>query len=201
MSVMGGRGVVWLLFPPFAAAGWLGAHAVAYRLVAPDDHHRNELLAESGHGYLGAAPLVLACAVTLVVAGLAMAIHDGFHGRRHTRIPIWPLALVPLLGFAVQEHVERLIELGAFPTGAALEPTFLVGMALQLPIAALACLAARAMLVFGRAVGRRVAAPAVLRLRARNVDVQLFPREPAVSRGSILAGGHGQRAPPSLMTA
>lgn len=192
---MGGRGVVWLLYPPFAAAGWLGAHAVAYVLVAPDDHHRSELLAESGHGYLGAAPLVLACAVAVVVAGLAMAIHDGFRGGRHTHIPIWPLALVPILGFAVQEHVERLIELGAFPTGAALEPTFLVGTALQLPFALTAVLMARAVLALGRLIGRGLAYRPTPRPRALARSWRLPDWLAPVPVGP-LASSHGERAPP-----
>jgi len=36
-----------------------------------------------------------------------------------------------VLGFAVLEHVERLVEHGAAPYGVALESTFLVGLALR----------------------------------------------------------------------
>jgi hypothetical protein len=198
---MARRRFVWVLSVPLAAVGWIAGHWLAYRLVAQDGVHHERLLDATGHGYLSVAPLIVACAITVLLVGVSLAIVDGARGRAPSRPVAWPVALVPPLGFAVQEHLERAIEWNTFPLDAALEPTFVVGMALQLPIAALACLAARAMLVFGRAVGRRVAAPPVLRPRARNLDVQLSPRRPAASRGSILAGGHGQRAPPGAMTA
>ena len=197
---MARRRFVWVLSVPLAAVGWIAGHWLAYALVAQEGVHREQLLDATGHGYLGVTPLIVACAITMLLVGMGLAIVDGARGHAPSRPVVWPVALVPPLGFAMQEHLERAIEWNTFPLGAALEPTFVVGMALQLPIAALGCLAARAMLVFGRAVGRRVAAPPVLRLRAPNLAVRLYRRDPAASRGSILAGGHGQRAPPRVMT-
>ena len=196
MSVMGGRAVAWALSLPLAAAGWLGAHAVAYALVVPDPDHRSQLLSHSGHGYLGAAPLILACAITLVAAGLALAIHDGLRGRARARVPVWPVALVPPLGFAVQEHLERLIELNAFPLDAVLEPTFLVGMALQLPFALAAVALARAVLALGHRIGRAVAARRSAQPRAHPRSWRL-PVWLASKPVRPLAAGHSERAPPS----
>jgi hypothetical protein len=200
MSVMGGRGVVWVLSLPFAAAGWLGGHAVAYVLVAPDGDHRAHLLSESGHDYLGVAPVVLACAVTLVVAGLALAIRAGFRGTARERVPVWPLALVPLFGFAVQEHLERLIELNAFPISAALEPTFLVGLALQLPFALAAVAFARAVLAVGHRIGRGLAARRSARPRAHPRSWRL-PGWLGPKLVGPMATGGGERAPPDAARA
>jgi hypothetical protein len=197
MTVMGGRGIVWMLSLPLAAAGWFGAHSVAYVLVVPDAHHRAELLSDSGHGYLGATPLILSCAVTLVVAGLALAILDGLRGGPRARVPVWPVALLPPLGFAVQEHLERLIELNAFPFGAVLEPTFLVGMALQLPFALAAATLARAVLALGYLIGRALAARRSARPRAHPRSWRL-PDWLRPTPVRPLAAGHGERAPPKL---
>ncbi|MGH2946994.1 MAG: hypothetical protein ACRDPC_12160 [Solirubrobacteraceae bacterium] len=195
---MARRRYVWLLSLPLAAIGWIAGHSLAYVLVAPHAGHREQLLSETGHGYLGVAPLLVACAITVLLAGLALAIGDGVRDRARARVAVWPIALVPPLGFAVQEHLERAIELNAFPLGVALEPTFLVGMALQLPLAAVALLVAHAVLAFGHALGRRASLGRALRPSAR--EPQPLPpvrHEPVLRRPPILAGGHGQRAPPA----
>jgi hypothetical protein len=195
MARMGGRGAVWMPLLPLAAVGWLAAHSVAYVLVVPDQDHRAQLLSDSGHGYFGLAPLIVACAITLVVAGLALAIHDGLRGGSRPRVPVWPVALVPPLGFAVQEHLERLIELNAFPFGAVLEPTFLVGLALQLPFALAAVMLARVVVALGRRIGRALAERRSARPRAHPRSWRL-PRWHGVRLVGPLAVGHGERAPP-----
>jgi hypothetical protein len=196
---MARRRGVWLLSLTLAAVGWLTAHSLAYVFVAPEAEHRSDLHAEAGHGYLGAAPVLVACALTLLLAGVAMAIHEGVRGAPRAQVGIWPLALVPPLGFAVQEHLERLIELNAFPFGAALEPTFLVGMALQLPFAIAALALARRLLVLGHAAGARIAARRSWLPRAGAVAqwVRAWPG-PQPPRRSILSTGHGERAPPRV---
>jgi hypothetical protein len=199
---MARRRFAWLLSLPLAAIGWIAGHSLAYMVVAPHGAHREQLLSETGHGYLGAAPLLVACAITVLLAGLALAIGDGVCGRARTRVAVWPIALVPPLGFAVQEHLERVIELNALPLGVALEPTFLVGMALQLPLAAVALLVAQAVLAFGHALGRRVAVGRALRPPSRGLQPLLpAPPEPVLTRPPMLAGGHGQRAPPGTAVA
>lgn len=194
---MAPRRFVWLLSLPLAAIGWIAGHSLAYVLVAPHAGHREQLLSETGHGYLGVAPVLVACAITVLVAGLALAIGDGVRGRAPARVAVWPVALVPPLGFAVQEHLERVIESNAVSLGVALEPTFLVGMALQLPLAAAALLLAHAVLAFGNALGRRVAVGGAPWPRTWP-DPPLVPVMPerAPARPPILADGHRQRAPP-----
>lgn len=198
MSDMGGRHALWLLLLPLAAVGWLSAHYFAYVLVAPGAHDRARLHSEAGHGYLGAAaPVVIACAGTLLLVGLALAIADGLHGGARSRLPGWPVTLVPPLGFATQEHVERWIASDAFPVDAALEPAFLAGIVLQLPIALGALLAARAVLAFGHVLGCALVPPLSPRPRARPIARNLLGRlEPELARPPSLATGHGERGPP-----
>jgi hypothetical protein len=197
---MRGRGVVWLPSLPLAAVGWLAAHSVAYLIVAPDHDQRAQLLSDSGHGYLGLAPVIVGCAITLVVAGLALAIHDGLRGGSWARIPVWPVALVPPLGFIVQEHLERLIELNAFPFGAVLEPTFLVGLALQVPFALVAVTLARVVLALGHRIGRTFAARRSARPRAQPRSWRL-PAWLGLRPVGPLATGHRERAPPDARSA
>lgn len=183
-------GAVWLVALPLAAAGWLAAHCVAYLLVAPAGRH------ERVHGYLVATPLLLACGITLLAAGLALAVHHGLRGHGRPRVPVVPVALVPPLGFAAQEHVERLIEFGAFPLAAVLEPTFLVGMALQVPVALAAVALARVVSAFGYALGRELAVIPRARPPIALPGFRAWP-EPEVARPPVLATGHGERAPPA----
>jgi hypothetical protein len=194
---MGSRRFVWLISLPLAAVGWLGTHSLAYVLVEPDADERGHLLSEAGHGYFAAAPLLVACAVTLLFAGLALAVHDGLRGAERASVPVWPVALLPPLGFAVQEYLERLFELNAFQLGTALEPTFLAGMALQLPFAVGALVLARAVLALGHALGQGLAVRRLPRPSAYSLPpfVQSW-FEAELARPPILATGHGERAPP-----
>ena len=105
------------------------------------------------------------------------------------------LAVLPLLGFALQEHIERL--LAGYPVvGTALEPSFLVGIALQIPFAAAALLAARFLCSAADSIARALASPPRPRAYATQsstmagADVRL-PRFPALALGS------SSRGPPS----
>jgi hypothetical protein len=194
---MGRRRFMWSLSLPLAAIGWLAGHSLAYSLVVPHDEHREELLAETGHAYLAGMPHIVSCALSLILAGLVLAVYEGVRGNARARLPVWPVALLPPLGFAVQEHLERIIELNAFPTGAVLEPTFLVGIALQLPLGAAALLVANAVLAFGHALGRRAVAVRALRLQLLQPLPPLPARpQPVLAPVPVLAGCHGSRAPP-----
>jgi hypothetical protein len=183
---MGGRRPLWVLSLPLAVAGWLAAHCLAYTLVAPHEHH----------GGLAAAPILIACAVTVL---LAVAIHDGLRRAAPAHMPTWPVVLLPPLGFAVQEHVERLIELNELPLGTVLEPVFLVGMALQLPVALLVLALARGVLAIGYALGRELGVARVPRPHSCAAAPPLpVPSAPELVRPPVLATGYGGRAPPSL---
>jgi len=183
---MARRRLVWFLSLPLAAAGWLAAHSLAYTLVAPHDHH----------GGLAAAPILIACAITVL---LAVAIHDGLRRAAPARVPNWPVALLPPLGFTIQEHLERLIERNELPLGTVLEPVFLVGIALQLPVALIVLALARGVLAVGHALGQGVRVVRVPRPRSCAGTPPLpAPLAPELVRPPVLASGHGGRAPPAL---
>ena len=136
---MARRMLAWGLVTPVAAAGILLAHALAYRLTgtAPG----------AVHDYLEHAPQVLAILATIGLVGLA------FQERTFGRRSPWAFGLVAPLGFVAQEHLERLAHTGEMPW-LLTTPTFLLGLALQVPIALLCVLAARR-LAGSLAVARR----------------------------------------------
>src|SRR5262245_20669031 len=105
VRIMAGRRFLWALALPLAAVGWLAGHSLAYTLVVPQDAHREELLAETGHAYLPGMPHVASCALTILLAGLVLAAYEGMRGNARARLPVWPLVLLPPLGFAAQEYM------------------------------------------------------------------------------------------------
>jgi hypothetical protein len=119
--------LAWFLVTPLAAAGVLAAHALAYRLTG----------AEAGalHAYLDHAPQVLAVLASLGLVGLAVQERGG-------RPPVYAFAFLAPIGFACQEHFERLVHTGDLPW-LVTTPTFLVGLLLQVPVALLCMWVAR----------------------------------------------------------
>lgn len=131
------RVLAWAITLPLSAAGILCAHSLAYAALG-------EPLGDA-HAYLDHAPQLVA---VLASVGLAALV---FETRGATR-PAWPFAVFALSTFAVQEHAERLVHTGDLPL-LATHPVFLLGLALQLPFALAAWLAARWLLRV-RAVAR-----------------------------------------------
>ena len=126
---MARRLLAWLCVIPVAGIGILAGHELAYRLTATSHGPVHEYLA---HG-----PQILAVLASVGLAGLAV------QERSAGLPPTWVFALVGPLGFVLQEHVERLAHSGELPL-LLTSPAFLVGLLLQLPVAALcAWIAAR----------------------------------------------------------
>jgi hypothetical protein len=190
--------LVWLLSIPLIVASTELAHVVAYRLIYPDPEERTAVLASSGHGYFTYDPLCLAVGAALVVCALlGRAIRA--HVERETsaaRISAAPFAALPPATFVLQEHLERLLHGGAFPFGTALEPTFLIGLLLQLPFAVLAYVLARLLLRAAERLGtvRRTRPP-------RCTERPLPGRSPRASfvlpRLAPLVTGSSGRGPPT----
>jgi hypothetical protein len=176
-----------------AAAGAQLAHALTYRLVEPDAHARDHLLAETGHSYLELAPMGLAVVLALVTLGLLWEAAGVRAGRRGAPLrPALFLAAAPAT-FVLQEHLERLLHDGAFPWTAVAEPTFVLGLLLQLPFALAAYAAGRLLLRAARAVGLLLAATPH---RRRADRLRLLPRAALVPRSLRGACSLGPRAPP-----
>lgn len=196
---MKARRAAWMIALPLAVVSWLGAHCLAYWLVAPAGEHHMGLHAESGHAYLGYTPALLVWGLALVVAGLLLCVGQGLRGHRPSPPPLHLFALVPPVGFTLQEHVERLIGTGGLPPDIVLEPTFLLGLALQLPLTLAALLLAHALQAGGFTLGRMLAPRLALleSLRVTPPSLQRLPAAAAPLTPSVLALGHGPRAPPS----
>jgi len=133
------RSVAWLLTIGLSAAGVLTAHAAAYRVTGTP--------AGDLHGYLAHAPQLIAVVVTVALAALAL-------WSRSPRVCLWPFPALAVAGFVAQEHVERLLHTGELPW-LATHPAFLVGLALQLPVALAVWFLARWLLVVTTPASRR----------------------------------------------
>jgi hypothetical protein len=175
------------------------AHSLAYRLFTPPGAERSHELAATGHSYLTYAPAALALCVVLVVFALAGELrhHLVRTGSRSGRPSVLGFAVLAPAIFISQEHLERLVQDGAFPWTAALQPTFGVGLLLQLPFALIAYVLARLLLRAVGSLSRLLAGPPLQALRGgcvRRPALRAFgPRVPA------LALGYGSRGPPSLL--
>jgi hypothetical protein len=197
------RRAAWVISLPLVVASWLGAHCLAYWLVSPAAERHTGLHAEHGHAWLGYTPAIVLWGLTFVLAGLLLCIGEGLRGHRSSRPPVRLFALLPPFGFTVQEHVERLIASGAIPYDLMVEPTFLFGLALQLPFALAALLLTRALYAVGFGLGRVLARQLALRRPLRYAPSSLLrlPASATLVTPSVLAVGHGPRAPPAAGSA
>ena len=188
------RSLAWLVALPLMLAGSQAAHVLAYRWVYPDAGVRLSALVRTGHGYMSLLPFVLGVAAALTLVSLALTAADAARGRSARALPAWAFALLPPLGFVLQEHLERWLYSGVLPWHEFASPTFLPGLVLQLPFAALAYLFARLLLRSAVRVGRALAAPR----RRRLLPLPLAaPAVPLLSlRPALLASGPATRGPP-----
>ena len=150
---MSRRNVAWLLTVPLAVVAAQLAHALAYRLAEPSAHERAHLLSETGHGYLRLTADGLGVVAAAVLFALILEVRAIGTKQEGGRPRLWAFAAFVPATFIFQEHLERLFHDGAFPWGAALDKTFLVGIVVQLPFAVLAYLLARLLLGVAHLLG------------------------------------------------
>jgi hypothetical protein len=201
MRVVPGRSrLAWLLVFALTVAGWISAHEIAYRLAMPHPHVGGSDVAERGHAYLafGSLVLVLCLLIALVCTAGLVARPDGL--RPPSRRLLLFVVLLPPLGFALQELVEGLLTTGTLPYEAASQPTFLLGILLQLPFALAALTVARVLFAFARRLARSVGGGG--RPRLVSLELSLPPAVDArPPRLPALAFGYGERGPPRSATA
>jgi hypothetical protein len=185
----------WLLTIPLAVAGTQLAHEAAYRMLAPDSLERTQLLDRTGHAYFAYAPVLLGFGAALVLASLLVSLLRTLRGSAATHLSPWAFAALAPLGFTLQEHVERLLHEGAVPWDAALEPTFMLGLVLQLPFTLAAYVFARALLAVAEQLGRALSAGRPFRAR-RLPARRRRPADVSLIRLPVLALGHAGRGPP-----
>jgi hypothetical protein len=136
-----------LLSLPLSAAGMLLAHQLTWS-VAPHEHPE-----QVAHGYLRYAAVFFALAAAVAAVAATRHLVQTVGGSTAEAPPALMFALIPMLGFVLQEHLEHLVAARELDTAFFLSAPFLIGLALQLPFAAAAMIVARLIL---RAI-RRVA--------------------------------------------
>lgn len=151
------RSCVWLVAVPLMLAGSQAAHALAYRLAYPSLSVRVNALAMSGHGYLGRLPLAFGLLGAVVVCSLVWVMVDSVRGGTPRPIPPVAFAVLPPLAFTLQEFVERWIAVGGLPWWMVEQPTFRIGLLLQLPFGLVTFVVSRLLLRGTHELGRRLA--------------------------------------------
>lgn len=189
------RWLSWLLAAPLMAAGSLAAHSIGAVLVGARLSEAAGEAAE-GHARTAGSPWLLALGLLAAIGLVAGATRRIVGGRAGTgqRLAGW-LLLLPPLAFAVQELAERLAHTESAPFSPALEPRFLVGLALQIPFGIAAFLLGRVLLRLAVAVARALAARRAVQPAAERPPVRPWPG-PARRRIPVLALGHAGRGPP-----
>jgi hypothetical protein len=161
----------------------------------PMHHH-----VEGGHTYFGSTPVLIAALITVLAAGLVLCVGEGLRGgTARLTPPALLFALLPPLGFVVQEHVEDLVLSGSISGDLIAEPTFLAGLALQLPFAVVALLLCRGLYALGYGLGSFLARRLAVSTRVQSLAPPVHRRPAPVTLipPSVLALGHGSRAPPA----
>ena len=183
--------LAWLLSLPLSAAGMLLAHEVAWGFAS---HEHTE---EAGHGYLQYLAVFAALAVaTLVVATTAQLIRGVSGAAVAGAPPARVFAIVPIIGFLIQEHLEHLVVARELDVMFFISTPFLLGLALQVPFALAAFLVAR--LILGlvarvvRGIGELGVVPGLASLRL------LVPLTPELAPRPALAAHRAGRSPPRL---
>jgi hypothetical protein len=185
----------WLVAAPFMVGGSMAAHGLAYRVAVPSDGERADLLATTGHGYLRHTTLLLSVLAAVAVVALGSRFVSRIRGRLGASAPFGAFFVLPLLGFSIQEHAERWLANGSFPVDAALEPTFLVGLVLQLPFAGAVVALVWALLGSVDRVAEIVRTSQAPRTRKLPPPLTT-PAAIGLPRPTQLALGHAGRAPP-----
>jgi hypothetical protein len=177
----------------FAIAGLVLGHALAYVLAIPDPHHRDLVLARTGHDYLPAAAQL---ALILASAGAAAAATGGVLSRRDAGSDRWltlavRLAIVQASAFACQEVVER-IATDAPLAGLVDQHLLVAGLAAQVVVA----FAGSAVLRWIARSAPRLANGLTRLPLPRLVPAFALPAANDVHRHRDAHRSSGQRAPP-----
>jgi hypothetical protein len=157
--------------PAVAAAGVVLGHWIGYALAVPDPDLRDATLAATGHGYLafGAKAAVVLAAVatgTALLRRFAGTVgNDRMVVGRFATLA-GSLAVIQVAGFAAMEITERLAA-GAPLSGLLFHHVFLLGLGVQVLVAAVAALVLHARVGPRSADGRSLPLPGGMGSRTR----------------------------------
>jgi hypothetical protein len=199
--VRGRRVAAWLLSLPLIVAGSQVAHAFAYRLVYPEAQVRVRDLLSSGHSYLVGQqswlPLALGVLGGVELIGVGWSLAGAVRCRPRSPVPAWAFALLPLVAFTLQEFLERWFAGLPFPWWFVVQPTYRVGLLLQLPFALLVYLLVRVLTRAVELTADVVGRPGALRLH-RPAAPRWQVVESVSVRSRLFATGCLGRGPPAV---
>jgi hypothetical protein len=175
------------------------AHGLAYRIAYPEVAVRVHVLALAGHGYTSQLDVVCGVLVSVALFVLVRVTLEAVSKGPPRPAPPLAFAVLPPLGFALQELVERWQAVGGLPWWVVLQPSFRIGLALQLPFGLAAYLVARLLLGTAHRLGRWAARPDAPP-RTRPLLVTPPPRADVdgLPGTRVLASTLSKRGPPLL---
>ena len=192
------RALTWLIALPVILVGSQAAHGLAYWWAYPQSNLRAAVLARSGHGYLAWAPVAVGLLVAIELVALAVDVVDRVRHRPARQLPAWAFLIVPAVFFTLQEHLERLLQLGVFPWWTAEQPSFWRGLVLQVPLGLVAYAIARLLSRAASAVADAVVARRSRTAPRRPAPARLAPPLLSLPRLAPLAAAAAGRAPPAF---
>jgi hypothetical protein len=183
-----------LLSLPLSAAGMLLAHQLTWH-VAAHDHE-----ADVAHGYLQYGAIFLALATAVVVVAATRQLVQSVGGECAAEAPSPGMfALMPIVGFMFQEHLEHLVAARELEISFFLSPPFVVGLMLQLPFALAALVVARLILGVIRTVVTVVREAGTPRwLMPTDVSLAVIPLVVDLPQRRVLSFPCAGRAPPGF---
>lgn len=177
--------------PGIALAGLLVGHRLTYMGLTPGTGGVDSI----GHGYLGPAGVTaIALAVMAALFWFAMGSMQNKHAKPRPPQLLATLSAIQVVGFGLQEVLERAV-VGAPMTG--LAAIFLLGIPVQLIVAAAATLLAVGLYRAGGALGRWLSPPPARRSRSTRKSFLTRTRV----RAAYVSGGRWTRGPPNLFGA
>ena len=182
-----------MLTLPLSAAGMLLAHQLTWRVAAHG--HEDEV----AHGYLSYGVIFLALLAAVVVVAATRRFIQTVGSGSVASVPSAGLfAIMPIVGFVLQEHLEHLVAAREMEATFFLSQPFVVGLLLQVPFALAAMIVARLILGVVETVATVVrtvgAAPWLRALEPVVVAIPSALHGPPPRRG--LAFASAGRAPP-----
>ena len=136
------RRLPWLVSLGMIAAGSVTAHTLGY-LAFASSAERGDEVAEHSHRVAAHLPLILAILSAAVVVGVVSRIVSTVRGHSAGGASMRLFFVLPPLGFAVQEAIERIMHVESAPWNGLHEPAFLTALLLQIPFGVVAYLTAR----------------------------------------------------------
>jgi len=167
------------------------AHEFAWELA------RHEHAAGEAHGYLQYGAVFAALITATVLVAATAQLMRGVSGTGVASAPSARVfAIVPIIGFLLQEHLEHLVAARELEVTFFLSTPFLLGLVLQVPFALAALVFARLILGLVKGMARAVNSlgivPGLASLRV------LVPVVPELQPRPVLATRSAGRAPPRL---